>query len=100
MSAIIDFEDFLRHCNVGQPLNRGTLAEDSVRGVLKDWDPDTLQLAPRLVKERQLELAQRLSHGYQGPGLAPSPGGTMGGSSLPGLNLQNYAPQPPTNKEE
>ena len=96
MTAIVDFEDFLRNLKLGQPLNRKVLAQDDVRGVLRDQDPKNVQLTPQLVKARQLEQAQRLT---QAPSFAPAPVPNLGAGSqgVPGLNLQNYAPKPSTN---
>lgn len=97
MTAIVDFETFLREVKHGQPLNRVSLGQDTVRAVLRDWDPKTMQLTPQLAKARTLELAQRLSHA---PQMAPAPGPGGTNTSVPNLNLQNFAPQPPTESKE
>lgn len=94
MSAILDFEEFLRNLKLGQPLNRLVLAQDDVRGVLHDQNPRQVEYTPQLIKARQMELAQRLTQAPQ-PHLAPSLG--PGPANAPNLTLQNYAPKPPTN---
>ncbi len=101
MTAILDFQAFLMEARSGQPAHRVQLgAEDSARAVLRDWDPKSLQLTPALQKARTVELAQRLTG--QHPTMAPTLNmmGPGGGTSMPNLTLQNFAPQPPTNSED
>ena len=95
MMAILDFEDFLRNLKQGQPLHRLILAQDDVRGVLRDQDPRNVQYAPQMMKARQMEMAQRLTQAPQ-PHMAPSLGPGPA-AATPTLNLQNMAPKPPAN---
>lgn len=96
MTPILDFETFIRQAKSGQPLHRLDLGrEDSARAVLRDWDPNALQLTPQLQKARTVELAQRLA---PAPMMAPSFG--MGGTSVPGITLNNFGPPPPTTSED
>lgn len=96
MTAIVDFQEFLIEARAGQPLHRLVLGQDSVRPVLSDWDPKTLQLTPQLTKARTIELAQKL--GNQ-PQFTP-PGLNLGaGTVAPGMGM-NFTPHGPTGGED
>lgn len=100
MTAIVDFENFMKLARWGQPLHRGNLATDSISPVTEDCDPKSLVLLPQMMKERQNEI---LRGHAPAPVLAPSPGmggGISGGISVPNLSLNNRAPSPPSDKGE
>ena len=90
MTAIVDFEEFLRNLKLGQPLNRRVLAQDDVRGVLRDQDPKNAQLTPQLAKARQVELAQRLT---QAPTFAPAPNPEVAVTPPPPQEVKQETPQ-------
>ena len=97
MTAIVDFENFMKNARWGQPLHRGNLATDTISPVTEDCDPKALVLLPQMMKERQNEI---LRGHAPAPTLTPGLNLGGGGSSMvatPNLTLNNRAPSPPSN---
>ena len=99
MTAIVDFENFMKSARWAQPLNRGALGVDNIKPVTEECDPKALVLLPQMMKERQNEIMRNL-----GPAPTFAPGLNMGGGSgvpnVPNLNLNNLAPPPPSSTSE
>lgn len=106
MTAIADFQKFMKTAKKeGQSLHRSDLVMargggDQVAPVTQNYDIEKLELTPQLMKDLQLEQAQKfqatpnLTHN-----LSYGPGGSSAmGPATP--NLQNRAPKPPTDNSD
>ena len=76
-NPLASFGYFLKSCVFGQPVHRGDLGNESTMGcILGDATPSSLQFAPHLARQHQMEIRP-------GPSPAPQnvPGMGLGGSS-------------------
>jgi len=70
------FEDFLKACVEGQPVHRENLGnEDEAGPVIGQMSPATLQFAPQLARQRNLEATPHHAP-HHGPGLGHGSGGS------------------------
>ncbi len=87
------FEYFVKRCITGQPVHREDLgAEDTMRCVLGDAVPSSLQFAPHLARRHAMEARPHAAPGLNVPGLnVPGLGlGSSGGRAAGG-----QTPAPP-----
>lgn len=97
--TIAQADHWLKSVIKGQPIHRDDLGvENASSGTMRGIAPSTLQLAPQLQRERNMELenAPRPEYKISAPSMGP------GGNSSGGLNMRNRQPKPPrdTNKSE
>ncbi len=105
MTAIFDFQKFMKaKGKEGQSLHRSELmirssgGDDQLMPLTKDYDIEKLELTPQLMKDLQLEQAQKYEQTPQlNHNLSYGPGGSSssGPATIATPNLQNRAPKPP-----
>ena len=87
------FEYFVKACVFGQPVHRDDLADEESAGcILGDAMPSSLQFAPHLARQRQLEAGLKAAPrgpGPSGPGLG---GGSSGGGGYTGSSSRTGLP--------
>lgn len=92
--TIAQADHWLKSVTSGQPIHRDNLGEeDASNGTMRGITPATLQLAPQLQRERNLELQQAPKPELKITAPSMGIGGNRGGGTA--LNMQNRHPKPP-----
>lgn len=90
--TIAQADHWLKSVVMGQPIHRDNLGEENASsGTMRGVSPSTLQLAPQLQRERNMELENAPKPEYKISAPSMGPGGNSGG----GLDMKNRQPKPP-----
>lgn len=94
-NSVMDFENFMKRCNAGQPVHRDDLGDEAAaESVMAGFNPAVLQFAPHLARQRSMEASPKMAP--SGPGPSMGMGGGGGGGS-PGTS---YTPRTGTTRRD
>lgn len=83
--SLMMFQEFMKRCNFAQAAHRESLEnEGDIGSVLHGQSPKTLEFAPQLIRQQQMEMGPQGPSGPAGPVQTVSMPG-MGGPKMPGM---------------